>query len=101
MQLARTSVMTNQHGAIIVRHGKIIARSINKPRNDPSVIIDRDHVHSVHAEIAGLRVITRPARACVYVARWSRRNVPAYSRPCVRCLAAMERLGVHKIIFTE
>jgi len=93
--------MTNKHAAVVVRSGKILSRAVNKWRNDPSVIIDRDHVHSVHAEIAGLRRVCRPARATVYVARWSRHESPAYSRPCPRCLAAMETIGVKKIVFTE
>lgn len=93
--------MTNKHAAVIVLHGKILSTGVNKKRNDPTVIIDRDHVHSVHAEIAGLRRVRRPARASVYVARWSRQDSPAYSRPCPRCLRAMETIGVKKVIFTE
>jgi len=99
--MSQTSKMNTKHAAVIVRSGKILSWSVNKWRNDPTVIIDRDHVHSVHAEIAGLRRVRRPARATVYVARWSRQDSPAYSRPCPRCLAMMETIGVKKIVFTE
>jgi tRNA(Arg) A34 adenosine deaminase TadA len=93
--------MNQKHGAIVVKHGKIVSRGINRFRNDPSVIVDRNHIQSTHAEIASLRTVQRAAGSVIFVARWSRQDSPAYSKPCPRCLAAMETIGVKKIVFTE
>lgn len=96
-----------QHGAMVVKSGRIISMSNNKMVNHPDVFCqDMFEQHrayvSMHAEVAALQGVSpEVARgSTVYVARMLRDGTPGMSRPCPRCEAYLNEMGVKKVIYT-
>jgi deoxycytidylate deaminase len=105
LKLAATSDCTQQHGAVVVRSGRVLALGVNKDRNDPSVVPSdtgssaRGTIFSYHAEADALKRVRSPQGAVVYVARLGKTG-PAYSRPCDGCAKLMRDLGIKAVYYT-
>jgi tRNA(Arg) A34 adenosine deaminase TadA len=84
-----------RHGAIFESGGRILFKSRNvKKSNTPSASM------SVHAEVAGLKAILSKTRLHkktvinLYVARVSPKDQVMLSKPCEKCMAAIEASGI-------
>lgn len=87
-----------RHGAIVVKHGKILGSSYNIYKNDPKYV---DFRHSqIHAEVAALKKAGWPTRATVYVARVNAKGYFRMSKPCENCQILLDRLKC-KVVWTE
>lgn len=90
--VALTSKARFKHGAVVVRHGKVLAVSPNILKNDPKHCPVESC--SVHAEVAAMRKAGWPKRVHLYVARVNSHGDVRLSKPCEDCEAILE---VHKV----
>lgn len=95
--VASTSTCRHKHGAVIVRHGKVLGTATNRTKNDPRYI-DWRH-SSIHAEIAAMKKAGWPKRATVYVARINNLGEPRLSKPCDNCQEVLDAFKC-KVVFT-
>lgn len=114
LKIATHSDNTWQHGAVLVKSGRVIAHAPNVFKNEPMIFqieygedevkqkqAIRDHC-SVHAEERVLKMAGEAARgSIIYVARVNRRGEPLMSRPCDHCYNAMVEAGVKTVVYTE
>jgi len=106
-RIAETSELSQKHGAVIVKSGRVISVGVNKWRNRALLEIipdEQDQYYptlSYHAEIDALsRAGTHVEGSIVYVARINNNGEHKFSRPCDNCLAELKTAGVRKIIYT-
>lgn len=106
-KIAETSELSQQHGAVIVKSGRVISVGVNKWRN--KAFIENEHntpspysnMLSYHAEIDALnRAGTNLNGAVIYVARINTEKEHKFSRPCNNCMEAIYAAGVKKIVYT-
>jgi|ERR1044071_995398 tRNA(Arg) A34 adenosine deaminase TadA len=98
--LARTSTCTQKHGAIITKGGSILSVGVNRRRNDPAVTVKGATFHAEEMAIRNLRGADAN-KAKIYVARVSKLDIPALSRPCNRCYVLIKRMGIKEIYYTD
>lgn len=100
-KVAALSEMNQRHGAVIVRGGRPLAVGINKFRNHPNQTVEERVLIdcSVHAEIDAMSKCD-PTAAVLYVARLSRTDTMALSRPCGMCWDAMEEAGIKRVVWS-
>lgn len=85
--VATLSTCRYRHGALVVKHSKVLGASPNILRNNPRYVDYR--FSSVHAEVAALRKAGWPHKATVYVARINALGASRLSRPCPNCQAVL------------
>jgi hypothetical protein len=96
--VALTSECKFRHGAVVVRHGKVLAASPNIQKNDPRFV---DFRHSqVHAEIAALKKAGWPRGVHLYVVRINRNGEFRLSMPCANCQEVIDEHRV-KVVWSE
>lgn len=98
MGVALTSTCRHRHGAIVIKHGRILGAAPNKTRNDPKYV-DWRH-SSIHAEIAAMKKAGWPKRATICVARVNNLGQPRLSKPCATCQTVLEQYQC-KVYWTE
>ena len=98
MGVATQSRCKFKHGAIVVRHGKILSSACNQIKNDPKYV-DPKHCQ-IHAEIAALKKAGWPSKVTVYVARVNGFGTARLSKPCANCQEVLDAHKV-KVIWTE
>lgn len=86
--VALTSNCRYKHGALVVRHGRVLGAATNVTKNNPKYI-DWKH-SSIHAEIAAMKKAGWPKRAIVYVARVNNLGEPRLSKPCANCQEVLD-----------
>lgn len=96
--LARTSKLPQKHGALIVKGGSIIGMGVNSHRNNPKLTLEHA---TYHAEEVALRGRKEIKGGTLYVARVSKLDIPALSRPCNRCWVKLKAAGIKEIVFTN
>ena len=107
LDYALDSECHQQHGAILVKSGRIISRSINKNLNNASMFCNdlfneyRDHI-SIHAEVAALKGVSLEIikGSTMYVGRVLKNGEPGLSRPCKNCEKILNDMGVKKVIYS-
>ncbi len=105
-ELALLSNGKMQHGAVLVRGGRVMGRGRNIYKNHPTILETtrkiRSHA-SRHAEIAAMHGIpANVLRGCtIYIARVRKCGRVGYSAPCAECQQALDKAGVRKIIYTR
>jgi deoxycytidylate deaminase len=106
-KVAETSELSQQHGAVIVKSGRVISVGVNKWRNKSFVTITHPHPspHSLalsyHAEIDALnRAGDGLNGAIIYIARINTDKAHRFSRPCKNCMRAIREAGIKKIVYT-
>ena len=102
--LASKSGAKNQHGAIIVRGGRVLGTGFNKNRNNP-VTVSPEHIQtycSYHAEVVAIKDASKSdmAGAIMYTARVNRNGIDRNSKPCPRCAMLIESMGIKRVVFT-
>lgn len=98
MGVALTSKCRFKHGAIVVRHSKILGASPNVYKNNPrhSPI----ESCSVHAEIRAMQKAGWPNKVSLYVARVNNQGESRLSQPCANCQTVLDGYKV-KVYWTE
>lgn len=106
-RIAETSELSQKHGAVIVKSGRVVAVGVNKWRNKALINIAPDQTGqyyphlSYHAETDALSRLQNNAEgAIIYVARVNQNGEQKFSRPCDNCYEALKDAGVKKIIYT-
>lgn len=106
-RIAETSELSQQHGAVIVKSGRVISVGVNKWRNKSLLGIPSDRPDqyystlSYHAEVDSLtRAGHHAVGATIYVARVNQRGEHKFSRPCKNCLLELKKAGIKKIVYT-
>jgi deoxycytidylate deaminase len=103
--LAAKSKARNTHGAVVVKGGRVLGTGYNKDRNHPK-IVSPEHIKtdcSTHAEEVAIRDAGEDniKGAIIYVARVNKSGYDRDSKPCSRCSALIERVGIKRVIFTS
>ena len=101
---ATKSIARNTHGAVVVKGGRVLGTGWNKNRNHPA-IVSPEHVKtqcSYHAEEVAIREAgeNNVRGAIIYVARINRHGNDRDSKPCSKCAALIERVGIKRVVFT-
>ena len=96
-------------GAVLVKNGKVIGVGFNKIKNHPmQQRFDKVRGFSgtgIHAEIDCIRNAVRnfndTENATMYIARVTKNNTLANSKPCKGCHAAILEFGISVIYYTD
>lgn len=90
-EVASKSGQYQKHGAVVVQNGKVVSSGFNKSTGRyPSM-------HTLHAEMAAIKMCANPADSHVYVVRVSSQGNLANSKPCKKCYRFMLKLGISKV----
>ena len=95
--VALTSNCRQRHGAIVVRHGRILGAAPNIMKNSPKFVDWR--FSSVHAEVRAMRRAGFPKKATVYVARINNFGESRLSKPCASCQEVLDAFHC-KVVYT-
>lgn len=95
--VAMTSECRMKHGAIVVRHSKILGASPNVEKNNPKFTGWENA--SVHAEIRALKRAGWPVKATVYVARVNNHGERRMSKPCANCQEILNKFKI-RVVYT-
>ena len=95
--VAMTSECRMKHGAIVVRHSKILGASPNVERNNPKIVGWANA--SVHAEIRAMKRAGWPTKATIYVARVNNHGERRLSKPCANCQEVLDQFKI-KVVYT-
>lgn len=101
LAVAKQSECRYTVGALLVRGERIMAASANRWRNDPEFV---PYLHcSYHAETSVLKLIDphMAKGATVVVARINKSGKACMAKPCPRCMRAMTKAGISKVIYTN
>jgi deoxycytidylate deaminase len=101
MTLSLRSNMKQQHGAVLVKSGRVISVGWNVLKNDPNNV-SAEHLErycSVHAEAMAIARASQPAGATIYIAR-SKKGQERFSKPCRGCERALVQAGVSRVVYT-
>lgn len=98
MGVATQSTCKFKHGAIVVKHGRVLGASPNIQKNDPAFV---NHKFSqVHAEINAMRKAGWPVKTTVYVSRINSFGKAMLSRPCANCKEVLDSYKC-KVVWTQ
>lgn len=98
MGVATQSKARFRHGAVVVRHSKVLGASPNINKNNPRYV-SYEHA-SVHAEIAAMRRAKWPRKVDLYVARINGAGEGRLSRPCANCQMVLDEYQC-RVVWTE
>jgi deoxycytidylate deaminase len=100
IKLAENSTYKHRHGAVIVKHGKIISRGTNQLRYH-KLSKYYEYRNSLHAEsCAILRTRCDVRKTVLYVARINNAGNPRLSAPCKECTTLLHQMGIKSVIYT-
>lgn len=101
---AGKSTSRRQHGAVIVKSGRVLGTGFNKNTNNP-YSVSPEHIKtncSRHAEIEAIRDANWNVKgAILYVARVNNQGLDRNSKPCNRCQVVIDETQIKKVIYTE
>jgi len=94
-----------RHGAVLVKGGSVINTSMNKNSYCSFGMRFRKKdkgLATVHAELGAILGVDRKLTygATVYVARIGKQEDYKLSKPCSMCKAAMQHVGIKRVVFT-
>lgn len=91
--------MNQQHGAVAVKGGRVLAIGYNRLKNRPEITHKYGEC-SIHAEADVLSRVTAK-KVTIYVARVNNSGNPTFSKPCDDCRELMISRGVRKVVYTD
>lgn len=94
--------MKQQHGAVIVRGGRVVSRGWNLFKNHPENV-SSEHVLdgcSVHAERMAIARCQKTVGATIYIAR-NKSGRARFSKPCTGCERAIINAGISRVVYTD
>lgn len=100
IKLAENSKLQHRHGAVIVKHGKIIGRGYNKIRHHR---FSRYYPYkeACHAESAAIMDSdTDSTGSVMYIARINRQGIMRNSMPCGCCRNLLSDMGIKRVVYT-
>ena len=99
--VALTSQQKYRLGAVLVRKGKVISVGTNIRRNHPDVCDDPMSQSGICAErVAIKRAGTNAEGSTLYIARVGKCGDPLLAKPCSRCVEAIAKAKIKRVIFT-
>ena len=104
LAVAATSTQPHRHGAVIAHGSRVLSVGVNTRRNRPEICSDPQNEAAFHAEVAALRSLntTVPhSRLTLYSARVDKEGNKKLAKPCARCMAVLDYVGLHNIYWTE
>ena len=103
IRAAELSSCRTRHATVIAHGPRVLAIAVNSQRNHPTICSDPKTEAAYHSEINALRQIrgVDTSKLTVYNARISRAGDIRLSKPCPRCAAVLEALGIRNVIWTE
>lgn len=97
-EIAKLSKARQRHGAVLVKNGQVVSAAVNLSKGTADV---HWPFASEHAEERAISQAGKDARgATIYVARVNRQGVVLLSKPCERCMSAIRKSGVSRIVHT-
>ncbi len=100
IQLAEHSTYKHRHGAILIKHGRVIGKGINSIRHHKYAKFYQ-YKCSCHAETAAILNCRGDwNRSILFVARINSSGVGRNSMPCSSCRALLIDLGIKKVVYT-
>ena len=101
LDLAELSQCKQMHGAIIVKHNRVLGLGVNKNKNHPNIVMNPKLQAAVHAEVSAIKACQGDTDgATIYVARRNKRGEPMLSKPCSQCQKALDDAGINKVVYT-
>ncbi len=102
----QTEFREYKHGAVLVRAGAVVNTSCNKNKYKAwaNQFRKKQRGHAtVHAEIGAILGLDRSVTegATIYVVRVGRDGCLRNSKPCAMCEAAMQYVGIKKVIYSN
>ena len=103
IRAAKLSTCRTRHATVIAHGPRVLAIAVNSERNHPMICSDPKTEAAYHSEVNALRQIrgVDMGKITVYNARISRAGDTRLSKPCPRCAAVLEELGIRNVIWTE
>lgn len=104
LAVAATSTQPYRHGVVIAHGSRVLSVGVNTRRNRPEICTNPQSEAGYHAEVAALRSLntTVPyAKLSLYSARVDKDGKSKLAKPCTRCRAVLEFVGLHNIYWTE
>lgn len=99
--VALTSEQKYRLGAVLVKQGKVISVGTNIRRNHPNIVENPLEESGVCAErVAIKRAGDNAEGAYLYVARVGKCGDPLLAKPCSRCVEAIRKAKIKRVIFT-
>ena len=98
--LARQSnyITAKKVGCVAAKNTRLLAGAFNTVRNANFNV--PFGLSTFHAEMNVLRMLDKPDRVTLYIARvGSQGELP--SRPCKRCMLELEAKGIHEIVYLD
>lgn len=101
LKVARKSNCRQQHGAVVLKGGRVISTAYNIDKNNPNILEEEKiRMHSsICAERRALKGIADPKGAVIIVVR-AKSSGMVYSKPCDRCRRACQSAGIKAIIYS-
>lgn len=102
VRLAESSDVDLKHGAVVVKNGRVLALGQNKWRNKDLKQADDqwEPILTTHAEMDALSRVPDAHGAVVYIGRIDDNGNRKFSRPCWRCMDALHKAGVKRVVYT-
>lgn len=89
--------------AVIVKGGSLLSVGWSKLHTDPALVDQHKHRFcrvATHAEVHAINMCKNPAGATLYVARVNRNDQVGMSKPCKKCMQAIQEAGIRKVFYT-
>jgi deoxycytidylate deaminase len=102
VRTAEASDVTQKHGAVLVKGGRVLSVGMNKWRNRDMILTVNEYSDALttHAEQDALSRVKDARGAVIYIARVGKAGEERMSRPCEACAKALMDAGVKQIVYT-
>lgn len=102
LAVASTSTCNQRHGAVVAHGPRVLAVSVNRNRNSPLICTDPKAEAAFHAEIVALKQLSgiKWSDVTLYSARIGKAGDARMAKPCPKCQAVIDFLGIGKVVHT-
>lgn len=103
VKVSATSELAQQHGAVVVKNGRVLALGVNKQKNadiNTPFAVNAPEYFTVHAEVDAINRAANTQGATIYIARINKQGEERYSRPCDNCAEVIRKAGIRTVIYT-
>lgn len=102
VRMSEGSEVDMKHGAVIVKNGRVMSLGVNKWRNQHLQQTTKtwEPILTTHAEMDALSRVSDARGMVIYIARIDSDGNRKLSRPCWRCMDALYKAGVKRVVYT-